>query len=340
MAPSRDDLLQALGLTGCELGEVETVEWPEPAVGHALGLTRRDLSAIAATLRVVPIGAALLGSIGVYGFTAADASGIVKLVGKGPVAVRLAGPAEGRTFRSEGEPNVAWIDANHSGPFLVETDHGRLLCSVERGQLHLQALVAPAALAPLAEIAEPADGWMRSSRDGWLQAQAVRTLETRGSWSVCAAAGQHGRLADPAAFGDPREMVEAQLEGDAPGWLSAPRRWVRSLEPEQASTMSRLALAEVDRLSELADHLERADPETGDWLEDWRRLCHARDDLEGVRVLLAERGISADVDAHVATLDRAGRSLRVAAPLARLGRDERLRRASLVDPDAWWGWLG
>ncbi len=181
---------------------------------------------------------------------------------------------------------------------------------------------------------------MRSSRDGWLQAQAARTLETRGSWSVCVAAGQHGRLADPAAFGDPRAIVEAQLRGDAPGWLSAPRRWVRSLEPEQVSTMSRLALAEVDRLSELADHLERADPEADEWLEDWRRLCYARDDLEGVRVLLAERGVSADVDAHVATLDRAGRSLRVAAPLARLGRDERLRRASLADPDAWWGWLG
>jgi hypothetical protein len=341
MAPSRDDLLEALGLTGYELGEMETVEWPEPAVGQALGVTRRELSqAIVGTLRVVPIGAALLGSIGLYGFTAADASGIVKLVGKGPVAVRLGGPAEGRTFHSDAEPNVAWVDASRSGPFLVETASGRLLCSVEQGLLQLQAVTAPVALAALAAIEEPADGWMRSSRDGWLEQQAVRTLETRGAWSVCVAAGQHARLTDAAAFGSPREIVEAQLRGEAPRWLSGPRRWARSLEPVQVATMSRLALAEVDRLGELADHLERADPETDEWREDWRRLCHARDDLEGVRVLLAERGASTDLDVHVSTLDRAGRSLRMAAPLARLGPDERLRRACLADPDAWWGWLG
>jgi hypothetical protein len=341
MAPSRDDLLEALGLAGYELGEMESVEWPEPAVGRALGPTRRELGeAIVGTLRVVPISVVLLGSIGVHGFAAADASGIVKLVGRGPFSVRLGGPAEGRVFRSGAEPNVAWVDASRCGPFLVETATGRLLCSVEHGQLLLQAVTALVPLAALAPIEEPADGWMRSSRDAWLEEQAVRTLETRGAWSVCVAAGLHARLADAAAFGDPREIVEAQLAGEAPGWLSGPRRWVRSLEPEQVSTMSRLALAEVDRLGALADHLERADPLADEWREDWRRLCHARDDLEGVRVLLAERGASADLDAHVAALDRAGQSLRTAAPLARLGRDERLRRASLADPDAWWGWLG
>ena len=181
---------------------------------------------------------------------------------------------------------------------------------------------------------------MRSSRDGWLQAQAARTLETRGSWSVCVAAGQHGRLADPAAFGDPRAIVEAQLRGDAPGWLSAPRRWVRSLEPEQVSTMSRLALAEVDRLSELADHLERADPEADEWLEDWRRLSlRARRPRGRARAAGRARCLGGRRRARRHTRP-CRRVAAVAAPLARLGRDERLRRASLADPDAWWGWLG
>ena len=256
------------------------------------------------------------------------------------MSVRVGPSAQGRTFQPEKEPNVAWVDASRSGPFLVETGSGRLLCFVERGQLNLVAVSAPVALAPLAKIAEPADGWMRSSRDGWVAEQAARTLETGGAWSVCVAAGQHARLADAAAYGDPKDTVEAQLRGESPGWLAAPRRWARSLAEVQVSTMSRLALAEVDRLGEVADDLERSDPETDAWREDWRRLCHARDDLEGVRVLLAERGASNDLDAHVAALDRAGRSLRMAAPLARLGRDERLRRARLADPDAWWGWLG
>lgn len=341
MAPSSDDLLEALGLRGYELGETETIAWPEAAVGQARGVSPRELAGAAlASLRVVPIGASLLAAVGVYGFAAADSSGVLKLVGRGPVVIHVGGSAGGSTFRSEAEPNVAWVDASRSGRFLVETSSGRLMCVVDRGQLHLQAVTAPLAIAPLAVIEEPADGWMRSSRDGWLEREAVRTLEAGGTWSVCVAAGQHARLADAAAFGDPGEIVEAQLKGDAPSWLSGPRRWVRSLAADQVRTMARLALAEVDRLNELADALERGDPEADEWREDWRRLCHARDDLEGVRVLLAERGASSDLEAHVRPLDRAGESLRAAAPLARLGRDERLRRALLSDPDAWWGWLG
>jgi hypothetical protein len=341
MAPSREELLAALGLAGYELGETESVAWPVPAVGEARGLDVQELrSAVLANLRVVPISAGLLGSVGLFGFASADASGLVKLVAKGPVSVRVEPSGEAWTFQRPEEPNVAWVDASRSGPFLVETGSGRLLCSVERGQLVLQAVTSRTDLAPLADISEPADGWMRASRDGWLAGETARTLRTRGPWSVCVAAGRHARLADDAAYGEPGALVEAQIRGESVSGFAAPRRWVRSLAAEQVSTMGRLALAEVDRLRGIASELERADPETDAWAEDWRRLCHSRDDLEGVRVLLAERGASGDLDAQVAALDRAGRSLRMSAPLARLGRDERSRRARLADPDAWWGWLG
>ena len=133
--------------------------------------------------------------------------------------------------------------------------------------------------------------------------------------------------------------MEAQIRGEVQDGLATPRRWVRSLEPEQVSTMGRLALAEAERLGEAAGHLERSDPESDAWRDEWRQLCHRRDDLEGVRVLLAERGASQALDSHLAAVDRAGRALRMSAPLARLGPDERLRRARLADPDAWWGWL-
>jgi hypothetical protein len=341
MAPSREELLAALGLAAGELGEAESLAWPEPAVGEARGLDVRAFSqSILANLRVVPIGAGLLGAAGLHAFAAADASGLVKLVGSGPVAVRVGPSGEGRTFQRPDEPNVAWVDASRSGPFLVETRSGRLVLHLEGGQLHLQRVTSPVAPGPLAAIEEPAEGWMRSSRDAWLNAETERTLATPGAWSVCVAAGRHARLVDPAAYAAPKEIVEAQLRGEVLEWLAAPRRWVRSLEAEQVSTMSRLALAEVDRLREIAADLERSDPGTDAWRDGWRRLCHARDDVEGIRVLLAERGESRDLDARVAALDRAGRALRMSAPLARLGRDERLRRALLADPDAWWGWLG
>jgi len=341
MAPSREELLAALGLAGDELGEAETVAWPAPGVGEARGLDVRELrQAVLANLRVVPIGAGLLGSAGLLGFVSADASGLVKLVAKGSVSVRVEPSREAWTFQRPDEPDVAWVDASRSGPFLVETASGRLLLSVESGQLVLRAVAPRVALPPGADIEEPADGWMRASRDEWLAGEVARTLRTRGPWSVCVAAGEHARLADDAAYGEPKAVVEAQMRGESVSGLAAPRRWVRSLGAAQVSTMSRLALAEADRLSGIAGTLERADPETDAWREGWRRLCHSRDDLEGVRVLLAERGASGELDARVAALDRAGRSLRASAPLARLGRDERLRRARLADPDAWWGWLG
>jgi hypothetical protein len=341
MAASRDELLEALGLTGYELGEVESVAWPEPTVGEARGPNARELSqAILASLRVVPISAGLLGVAGIHGFAAADASGLVKLVSRGPVSVRVGRTGVGLTYQPDQEPNVAWVDVARSGAFLVETGSGRLICHVEGGQLHVQELRSTVSLAPLAEVAEPAEGWMRASRDGWLEQEAARTLGAPGAWSVCVTAGRYARLVEPAAYGDPKETIEAQLRGESLEWLASPRRWARALDTEQASTMSRLALAEVDRLGEIADDLERSDPETDGWVDEWRRLCYARDDLEGVRVLLAERGESQDLDAHVAALDGTGRSLRMTAPLARLGRDERLRRARLADPDAWWGWLG
>jgi len=335
-----DAVLHALGLSECQLGEQETVPWLDPAVGQARGIATRELSSAAlATLRVVPISAGLLGSMGLSGFAAADSSGLVKLVGSGDVSIRLVQAGHGRTFQSEAEPKVAWVDATRSGPFLVETSTGRLICSLDQSQLHLRAVLEPVNFAPLASIEEAAGGWMRSSGDGWIRAEAVRALEASGPWSVCVAAGLHARLVDPAAFGPPGESVDALLKGVSPEWLSRPRQWVRALSPLQVSTMRRLALAEVDRLSELADRLGRTESAKDEWREEWRRLCHGRDALEGVRVLLAEVEASAELDAHLKPLDHAGALLNAEAPLARLRPDERLRRARLANPDAWWGWL-
>ena len=341
MAPSREELLAALGLSDRDIGETESVAWPEPAVGEARGLGARELQpAVLANRRVVPIAAALLAGAGVHAFAAADASGLVKVVGRGRVRVRVGPAGQGRTFQRPEEPEVAWVDAERAGPFLVESDAGRLLASVERGRLTLQRVSPPPASAPLAGIAEPADGWLRSSRDAWLQDEARRTLETPGPWPVCVAAGLHARLADAGVHGDPAAIAEALVRGEVQPWLAAPRRWVRSLAPEQVDTMRRLALDAVDRLGALAAELEGAEPEGDGWREGWRRLCRSRDDLDGVRVLLAERGAARELDAAVGALDRTGRALRMSAPLARLGPDERLRRARLADPDAWWGWLG
>jgi hypothetical protein len=341
MAQRREDVLEALGLSGCTLGPSESVPWIAPVVGHARGVDVRQLtSAFLASVRVVPISAGLLGTLGLSAFAAADASGLIKFTATGPVSIRVAGPTEGRVVQSPSEPHVAWVDASGPGAFLVETRAGRILLTLEESELHMQTVVARLSLPPLVAIEEPAEPWMRSSSDAWLHAEASRALASRGAWSVCVAAGMPARASEPGAFGSPHETVQALLRGESPSWLSGPRRWVRALQPDQVETMKQLALAEVDRLSSLAANLEAAEPDREEWLAGWRRLCHGRDELEGVRTLLSEVRASAELDAHVGPLDRSGAWLRARAPLARLGHDERMRRAQLADADAWWGWLG
>jgi hypothetical protein len=72
-------------------------------------------------------------------------------------------------------------------------------------------------------------------------------------------------------------------------------------------------------------------------VEAWRALCHERDDLEGVRVLLREAGAGGQLEEALRETDASGRAVRFSWPREVDVDDERLRRAALSNPGAWWG---
>jgi hypothetical protein len=72
----------------------------------------------------------------------------------------------------------------------------------------------------------------------------------------------------------------------------------------------------------------------------WRtrliRVLHARDDLEGVAVLLRRASCSERIDSAIIVLDRVGRQFIRSIPKIFVLDDERLQLAVAVNPEGWW----
>ncbi len=325
------ELLAELGLSGYELGEAGVVELPESLVGQALGLPRlADLRALV----MGPVVLAVLAAAGIEAHVSADGSRVAKFLSPSPdvpLAVRTLSGGGG--VLPSDEKDVVWVDLRSVGAFLLEGGGHRVVCVVEGDRLTVRELVRAVALEPLATVPAP-EGWLGMTGDAWLNEQVGERLAVGDSWSVGVAAGMQARLTEPAVPVAPGGVPDASI--------TQPRLWMRSLPAAEASTLERLALAEVDRLNGMLDELlsvpEDADL-SEDWCSDWLRACESRDDLEGMRLLLSEAGRAEALSQQLALVDRAGSSLRMRAPLATVAPGERLRRARLIDPDAWWGWL-
>jgi hypothetical protein len=131
--------------------------------------------------------------------------------------------------------------------------------------------------------------------------------------------------------------LDATLAGQVVPALVAPRQWARQLQPAQVRTVQELACAEVTRLTLMLDDVaDTALPEEGPWQGAWLDVCHGRDDLEGVCILLREANASEVLLKPLAQLDDAGRMIRRVLPNVFVTGDERTRRASRVSPDSWW----
>ena len=155
------------------------------------------------------------------------------------------------------------------------------------------------------------------------------------------AAGLCARLYEPFTPRGRTELVTRWLQGQAQDPGVHVRRWARSLLPEELDTLQDLALAVVDRVSGLLDHLEASMAPSEDW---WRLalhdLCVERDDLESVAFLLAEARRADRLQPALRGLDEAATRFAASIPLVIEVDDEQLRRARLGDPFAWWVTIG
>ncbi|MCL4821789.1 MAG: hypothetical protein KJ067_21865 [Vicinamibacteria bacterium] len=323
-------LLAELGIADARLVDAEPLAWPESDVGAASGLGAAvTLAMLAAGARTAPVAHPGLAEAGLTAAYAIDAPRLIELASEGPITVRASPDGADAVLQSPEHPNVAWLDLFRSGPVAVTTSRLTLLVVPGEKGLLLREVVPPDAPleAPLAD-------WLASCSDPWLVEQ-LRPL-ARDGWSAAVAAGMLARLVEPRHLG--HERLTALVAGRVDPELARPRQWARSLSPAAVATLERRAVERAQSLLSPLVALEpRIDDDAPDWPAEWVALCRSRDDLEGVTILLHEAGRGERLEAALAPVDDLGRRVAAGVPLRRVPRDERLRRAALNDPDAWWG---
>lgn len=235
------------------------------------------------------------------------------------------------------DEGVVLLPVRQTGRFLIETPDGvpLVLGSVEQGRLEL-ALIG-------SWPPPPVETWITHMDNTWLQTMVEQILPTADTWTRTALAGQVTRLTEHAL---PAEATAQAAAGDVSALLRSiaespamkPRTWVRTLDARALAAIEQHALRRAAALAlDLEDLFTVLPADADDAREDWRKICHRRDDIEGIRVLLREAGTGDSLDRSLTATDRAGRSVRINLGTDIRTSDERLRRVALGDPGAWWG---
>jgi hypothetical protein len=185
--------------------------------------------------------------------------------------------------------------------------------------------------------APPARQWLEAIRDDLLRDLVTKRV-AGDRWDQTTMAGVLARLqAEPTGDLARARLAALRAGGDAAPSL-APRLWMRAFSPAQRAAVERVARVSAGRLGDrVAAFLDRLSPKALDLQEHWRALCHERDDLEGVRVLLREAGAGQQLEEALEKADEAGRAVRFSWPPEQRVDDERLRKVSLSNAAAWWG---
>lgn len=243
-----------------------------------------------------------------------------------PYAVRTSG-AGTTAGDSAGLARVALVEADG---FVIEQAGVPLVFGRRAGEaLEVYPLFA--------WTAPPIEEWKVNTHDTWMQRQA-QDGSTADIWTRTALAGLLARLMEP----EPGDVGTLIAEGRLAALVSeaelTPRRWARALDAASTAAIEQLAVRRAEALADdLADLFDTLSADMSEASGAWQRLCHRRDDLECVRVLLREAGVGDRLDDALAEADRSGRAIRINLDADVAATDERLRRVALGDPSAWWG---
>jgi hypothetical protein len=342
--PPASGHLSSLGLDASDLAEPERLAWPSADVAQARPLLgEAALAALQALppehVTCTPCISVALDAIGVRAEVCDREPRIVKLTSEpagSPIVLRAVGP-EGSSWRPPDEHGVAWLDLSLCEVFFVEAGNGGVVGQPRGDELALFPVRRLTALDPLPSVLAPLDEWAAVA-DDWAATEARQAAEGGDGWGVSVAAGILARYADRDAPAGARSIVAETAAGRALPFLVRPRAWARGLAPQELRAIERLALAEVDRIHAALERLSREpDLPEGAFEDAWERASLARDDLEGVAVLLRETGRAGRLDTGLDLLDRLGASCRAGIDAVRRPRSERLRHAGRMDPSAWWG---
>lgn len=343
------DALALLGLAGLTAApDVVRLDWAHTDDSHALG---GGVAALAFTAL------ASAGFVGEAFSTVRDtALGRLEVAVSSPArrVLRVSAPAgvplhvrapDGReadlVYTPDEDLGTAYLDLSAAAAMIVRAGSDIVLVrSTDAGVLAtplMPSRVDLAGLAPLPDVAT----WANASTDTWLAEQVAPLGESPDAWSRVVAAGMLARLAMPADGAQARAWVAALRQGAVDESLAGPRRWIKTLDAHAADAIAASAVAECAALSlDIEDVTAEVDADIAGWDDAAREVAWRRDDLEGVLVLLDARRADGPLRAALAAVDRAGAALQAALPADWADDDERLRRASLKTPGAWWGLAG
>lgn len=318
----KEALLERLGATGLRLDEVARFEWADDEVGY--GLSKGDMAAATlAGLSFLPLGVPQ-DAIGGRLLQARQSPRIVKYVPAdatiGNVTARE--PAQD-TAVLEVLPAHAVIDFMKTDAVAIELNDGRTVVIGADGSIGELRL-------PIERLADvppfPAES-MLEDQDQWTRDFIAFQLEVHDSWHNAVAAGAYLRFATL-----PKRAPLPTFASESPA-----HRWVSGLtEAQRAAVLARLDA----RLDVLWMHLEALDVTVAshdqDWLDDLRRLCLERDDLESVRLLMNWPTTNTRMEERIYGLDALAEDAMLAIPRAVRLDDEQLYRAAVDTPLSWW----
>lgn len=221
---------------------------------------------------------------------------------------------------------VALLFADDTGIALRPTDDDFLIGPI---------LGRPIDVPRFAAITSDIEVWVGEETDVWLAEKCRNHLKHQGLYHHVVAIGLLARLKTPENI---TESVRRIFEGEYDPVADRERAWARNLDENQIEAIETSAVAEVilleEHLERLFEFVDSIDPSWHSAVLD--ALCR-RDDLEGVRVLLAARIEDNALQMAVKSLDQTGLHFVISVPpLPEAVRNVRLRRAASVNPEAWW----
>jgi hypothetical protein len=316
--------LAALGITQEMLGPAEDLALPSAGPQQALQASPRELASALAAYSPT------LDTLGLRLELDPDARALSVISRHGPAFQVRPGLADQQP-RAADEAGMARVELQRQGRFLIESLDGTplVLGYTQHPYLHLLPIYAW----PM----PPLEEWIVSSKDMWMLGE-VEGGRAADAWKRTSLAGQLARLSESDAADVAALIAAGRLQDLVSDLELAPRRWARSLDPASKGALEQQAVRRAEALGDdLEDLFDTLSADMTEASHAWRRLCHRRDDIENVRVLLREAGAGRELERVLEDADRTGRAVRINLDRTVSAADERLRRVALGDPSAWWG---
>ena len=327
ITPEMQADLQALGITADMLGSAESLPMPLSGPHAALQATSalRDPGSM-----LLPAHSSVMDALGLR--VEVDPGGArLHVISRNAAAFQVRPGLRNTQAQAADEVGISRVTLQQDGRFLIETTGGTPLVVGSREGRTL--LLYPV----YAWDAPPLEEWNVTTQDTWMKGRLVQAFG-EDAWARTSLAGQLARLCEPEVRDVAALIASGRLQDLVDEVELAPRRWARSLDPASLQALEQQALRRAEALGDdLADLFDTLSADMSEASATWSRLCHRRDDIESVRVLLREAGAGDSLEGDLAAADRTGRAIRINLDASISAADERLRRVALGDPSAWWG---